>query len=194
MSPWSIARSRRVRRELGGIFVAMSLVLYGSEMWNSPYVLSCFVALREKNLPFEVRVIPLHRGAQHEATYTELSLTSRVPALVDGTLSLSESSAIVEYLEDKYPAPGHPRVLPADPVQRSRARQVMAWVRSDVGALRDERSSEYVFAPAGLPPLAPLSEPVGAPPRRWCASRARWSPKTAMRSSAPGAWRTQTWR
>jgi glutathione S-transferase len=35
----------------------------------------------------------------------------------------------------------------------------MAWVRSDVGALRDERSSEYVFFDhAGLPPLAPLSE------------------------------------
>jgi glutathione S-transferase len=137
----------------------MSLILYGSEMWNSPYVLSCFVALREKGLSFDMRVIPLHRGAQHEATYTELSLTSRVPALVDGTLSLSESSAIVEYLEDKYPAPAHRRVLPADPVQRARARQVMAWVRSDLGALRDERSSEYVFFdPAGLSPPAPLSD------------------------------------
>jgi glutathione S-transferase len=35
----------------------------------------------------------------------------------------------------------------------------MAWVRSDVGALRDERSSEYVFFEAAdLPPLAPLSD------------------------------------
>src|SRR4051812_37288445 len=123
----------------------MSLVLYGSEMWNSPYVLSCFVALREKGLPFETRIVALQRGAQHQAAYVDVSLTSRVPALVDGALSLSESSAIVEYLEEKFPPPGHPRVLPADLAARARARQVMAWVRSDVGPLRDERSTEYVF-------------------------------------------------
>lgn len=100
----------------------MSLILYGSEMWNSPYVLSCFVALREKGLPFEVRTIALHRGAQYEASFVNASLTSRVPVLVDGSLSLSESSAIVEYLDDKFPAPDNVRVLPADLGQRARAR------------------------------------------------------------------------
>lgn len=137
----------------------MSLVLYGSEMWNSPYVLSCFVTLEEKRLPFETRLIALHRGAQHEAAYVDVSLTSRVPALVDGALTLSESSAIVEYLEDKYAPPEHPRVLPAGLAERARARQIMAWVRSDVGPLRDERSTEFVFfEPAATPPLTPLSD------------------------------------
>jgi glutathione S-transferase len=139
----------------------MSLVLYGSEMWNSPYVLSTFVALKEKGLPFEVKKIALHKGAHHAAPYAALSLTSRVPTLIDGEFSLSESSAIIEYLEDKHPAPGHPRVLPADVQQRARARQVMAWVRSDLGALREERSSEHVFYPAGaVPPPATLT-PAG---------------------------------
>jgi glutathione S-transferase len=139
----------------------MSLVLYGSEMWNSPYVLSCFVTLREKGLPFEMRVIALHRGAQHEPAYAARSLTSRVPTLEDGAFSLSESSAIVEYLEEKFPPPAHARALPADVAQRARARQIMAWVRSDVGALRDERSSEYVFfPPESVPPIEPLS-PAG---------------------------------
>jgi glutathione S-transferase len=137
----------------------MGLVLYGSQMWNSPYVLSAFVALTEKGLPFEVKVIALHQGAQHAAPYTDLSLTSRVPALADGAFTLAESSAIIEYLEDRFPAPEHPRVLPADVQARARARQVMAWVRSDVGALRDERSAEYVFYPASeLAPLAPLTK------------------------------------
>jgi glutathione S-transferase len=137
----------------------MSLALYGSEMWNSPYVLSCFVALREKRLPFDMRIIALQRGEHRAPDYTETSLTSRVPTLVDDALSISESSAIVEYLEDKYPAPAHPRVLPADIGQRARARQLMAWVRSDVGALRDERSTEYVFfPPQAVPPLAPLTQ------------------------------------
>jgi glutathione S-transferase len=134
------------------------LVLYGSVMWNSPYVLSCFVGLTEKQLPFEMRTVALHEGEQHAADYVATSLTARVPALVDGEFSLSESSAIIEYLEDKWPAPGHPPLLPRDPRQRARARQIMAWVRSDLGALREERSSEYVFYPHDkLPPLAPLS-------------------------------------
>jgi glutathione S-transferase len=81
-----------------------------------------------------------------------------VPALVDGDFSLSESSAIVEYLDDKWPAPGNAPLLPADLEQRARARQIMAWVRSDLGPIREARSAEYVFYPHDtLPPYAPLS-------------------------------------
>jgi glutathione S-transferase len=134
------------------------LVLYGNAMWTSPYVLSCFVGLTEKQLPFEVQTVALHEGAQRSAAYVETSFTARVPALVDGDFSLAESSAIIEYLDDRWPAPGHPPLLPRDLRQRARARQIMAWVRSDLGALREERSSEYVFYPLDtLPPLAPLS-------------------------------------
>lgn len=135
-----------------------TLVLYGNSMWTSPYVLSCFVALTEKRLPFEVRTINLNEGAQRSADYLELSLTARVPTLVDGDFSLSESSAIVEYLEDRWPAPEHPALLPRDLRDRARARQIMAWLRSDLGVVREERSAEYVFYPHDtLPPVAPLS-------------------------------------
>src|ERR1700684_3930661 len=136
----------------------MSLVLYGNSTWTSPYVLSCFVTLREKGLTFEMKDVALERGAHFEPAFTAQSLTSRVPVLVDGELALSESSAIIEYLEDAHPAPGHPRVLPADLHARARARQVMAWLRSDLMPIREERSAEYVFYPHEvLAPLAPLS-------------------------------------
>lgn len=92
----------------------MSIVLYGNSTWTSPYVLSCFVALREKGLDFEVRDVALDRGAHFEPAFAAQSLTSRVPVLVDGDLALSESSAIIEYLEDAHPAPSHARVLPSD--------------------------------------------------------------------------------
>src|SRR6266702_59174 len=101
------------------------LVLYGNAMWSSPYVLSCFVGLTEKELPFDVRTVALHEGEQRSAPYVETSFTARVPALVDGAFSLSESSAIIEYLEDKWPAPGHRALLPRDLHQRARARQIM---------------------------------------------------------------------
>jgi glutathione S-transferase len=138
------------------------LVLYANSMWTSPYVLSCFVGLTEKKLPFDIRTVELHEGGQWEADYVATSFTARVPSLVDGDFSLSESSAIVEYLEDRWPAPGHAALLPRDPRERARARQIMAWVRSDLGALREARSSEYVFYPLEtLPPYAPLSPAAG---------------------------------
>lgn len=134
------------------------LVLYGNAMWTSPYVLSCFVGLTEKKLPFDVQTVALQDGAQRSAAYVETSFTARVPALVDGDFSLSESSAIIEYLEDKWAPPAHAALLPSDLRQRARARQIMAWVRSDLMPIREERSAEYVFYPHdGLPPLAPLS-------------------------------------
>jgi glutathione S-transferase len=134
------------------------LVLHGNAMWTSPYVLSCFVGLTEKRLPFDVQTVALHEGAQRSAAYVQTSFTARVPALVDGEFSLSESSAIVEYLEDKWPPPGHTALLPQDLRQRARARQLMGWVRSDLMPIREERSAEYVFYPTDtLPPYLPLS-------------------------------------
>jgi glutathione S-transferase len=139
----------------------MALLLYGNATWSSPYVFSCFVALRAKGLAFEVRDVALERGEHWEPAYAKQSLTARVPLLVDGDFALSESSAIDEYLEDAYSPPEYGRILPAGVRERARARQVMAWLRSDLMAIRVERSAEYVFYPHdGLPPLAPLS-PAG---------------------------------
>lgn len=137
------------------------MILYGNTMWTSPYALSSFVALREKGLEFEVKDVALEVGAHREPGFARTSLTSRVPVLVDGDFALSESSAIAEYLEDAYPSPTHSRILPADVRARARARQVMAWLRSDLGAIREERSAELVFYPhSELAPFAPLS-PAG---------------------------------
>ncbi len=136
----------------------MSLLLHGNSNWTSPYVLSCFVALREKGLSFEVRDVDLERGAHWEPAFAKQSVTSRVPLLVDGDFALSESSAIDEYLEEAYPAPAHAPLLPKGVRERARARQIMAWLRSDLMPIREERSSEYVFYPHDrLTPLAPLS-------------------------------------
>jgi glutathione S-transferase len=139
----------------------LAMMLFGNSMWTSPYVLSCFVALREKRLAFEMKTVALHLGAQREPSFAKQSLTSRVPLLVDGDFALSESSAIVEYLEEAYPSPAHARVLPSEIRARARARQIMAWLRSDLLPIREARSAEYVFYPHDqLKPVTPL--PVAA--------------------------------
>jgi glutathione S-transferase len=131
-----------------------SLVLYGEPLWDSPYVFSAFVGLREKGLPFEVRIVDLDRGQQREPTFRSLSLTARVPCLAHGDFALSESQAIAEYLDEAFPAPAHPRLFPTDLRARARARQIMGWLRSDLMPLREERPTTTMFY---APATAPLS-------------------------------------
>ncbi|MCU0687831.1 MAG: glutathione transferase [Polyangiaceae bacterium] len=130
------------------------LVLHGEPSWISPYVYSCFVALREKGLDFEVRDVSLGQGEQERPAYRDRSLTGRVPALAHGDFWLAESSAIIEYLDEAFAAPAYPRLLPAGLRERARARQVMAWVRSDLDALRAERPTTTMFFERASTPLS----------------------------------------
>lgn len=116
--------------------------LYVDHQYASPWAMAVFVALREKGATFELQTLNLAAGDQHATGFARESLTQRVPTLVDGDFSLSESTAIVEYLDDTVPGPA---LLPRDPKQRARARQLQAWLRSDLAALRAERSTEVVF-------------------------------------------------
>ncbi len=108
----------------------------------SPYAMSTFVALHEKGLPFQIEPIDLSAGENHEPRYTAWSLTQRVPTLIHDDFSLSESSAIAEYLDEVFP--GTP-LYPVEACDRARARQVQAWLRSDLMPIRQERSTEVIF-------------------------------------------------
>ena len=133
--------------------------LYVDHMYTSPYALSVFVTLREKGLAFDTITLDLDAAQQHAADFARLSLTQRVPTLVEGDFALSESSAITEYLEQAYP--GTP-VYPADPKLRARARQIQAWLRSDLLPIRQERSTMVVFYGQKMPPLSPVAEAAAA--------------------------------
>ena len=119
-----------------------SLTLYVDAQYASPYALSAFVALGIKQLPFELRTVDLSAAANHAPVFAALSMTRRVPTLLHGDFALSESSAIAEYIEDVFPCtPLYPR----DAKQKARARQVQAWLRSDLMTIRIERPTEVVF-------------------------------------------------
>ena len=130
------------------------LILYGDRDLASPYVMSVAVALAEKGLAYELKRVDLSRQENLEDTYRTRSLTARVPTLVHGDFSLSESSAIDEYLEEAFPPPDHAAIYPRDRQKRARARQVQAWVRSDLMPIRIERNTTVVFFGARLKPLS----------------------------------------
>lgn len=130
-------------------------ILYTDSRFISPYAMSVFVTLTEKKIPFQVKKVNLEAGENLQPGYSDLSLTQRVPTLIHGDFYLSESSAITEYLDDLYPAPGYPVVYPAETTLKARARQVQAWIRSDFLAIREERPTEVIF---GKPSDKPLSD------------------------------------
>jgi glutathione S-transferase len=118
------------------------MLLYVDAQYASPYAMSAFVALREKAIPFRTATVDLDSGRNREPEYAATSLTQRVPTLIHGDFALSESSAIAEYLHETLP--GIP-LYPSEPRARARARQIQAWLRSDLMPIRHERSTEVVF-------------------------------------------------
>jgi glutathione S-transferase len=136
-----------------------SLALFVDAQYASPYAMSVFVALLIKQLPFDLHTIDLAAAANHAPGYAGLSVTRRVPALVHDGFALSESSAITEYIADVFP--GAP-LYPCDPRQKARARQVQAWLRSDLLPIRMERPTEVVFYGDTRPALSAAGETAAA--------------------------------
>ncbi|PKE29976.1 glutathione S-transferase [Rahnella sp. AA] len=135
-----------------------SLILYSDADFFSPYVMSVFVALTEKGIPFELETVDLAQADNLKETYLAISVTRRVPTLTNGTFVLSESSAIDEYVDELFPAPTFPAIYPADPENRAKAREVQAWLRSDLMPIREERPTEIVFAGEKRPALSARAE------------------------------------
>lgn len=129
------------------------IVLSVDSRYISPYALSAFVALTEKGVEFSVAEVDMEHGAHRAPRYADASGTARIPMLSHDGFHLSESSAIAEYLEDAFPPPDHARLYPAEIESRARARQLQAWVRSDLLPIRAERPTERVFVGDKLPPL-----------------------------------------
>ncbi len=128
-----------------------NLRLYVDAQFASPYAMSAFVALDEKGLSFEVTTVDLAVNANHEAGFAGKSLTRRVPTLQHDNFFLSESSAITEYLDESFSGVA---LYPTEPHNRARARQVQAWLRSDLMPIRQERSTEVVFYGSKAKPLS----------------------------------------
>ncbi|MET0310340.1 MAG: glutathione S-transferase family protein [Sphingomonas sp.] len=89
------------------------MIVFGSTL--SPFVRKCMVFAHEKGLEPELRLAGMGRGGPE---FEAASPFRKMPALKDGDFTISDSSAIVAYLEAKFP---DPCLIPAEPCARARA-------------------------------------------------------------------------
>jgi glutathione S-transferase len=95
----------------------------------SPYVRKVLACMNLKGLDFEVDPITPFFGNDE---FRRLSPLCRIPVLVDGNFSASDSTVICAYLDEAYP--GHP-LLPADAKDRARARWLEEYADTRLGDL-----------------------------------------------------------
>jgi len=139
-----------------------TILLWSDSSFFSPYVMSVYVALSEKGIPFSLKRVDLGSGEHQQQAYGDVSLTRRVPTLQVDNFHLSESSAIAEYLEDRFPAPDYERLYPRDIEKRAKAREIQAWLRSDFMPIRQQRPTEVLFAGARFAPLDEAGQQAAA--------------------------------
>lgn len=99
------------------------------------------IALALKGLPYEYVAVHLVRGEHKKPEYTALSADGFVPMLDDAGEQLSQSLAIIEYLDETHPTPP---LLPADPLGRARVRALAQSVACDIHPLNNLRVLKYL--------------------------------------------------
>lgn len=104
--------------------------IYGFPL--SPFVRKVLVVVKEKGL--EAELVPSN-PSQPDEEFAAVSPFSKIPAFRDGDFTIADSTAIVTYLDAKYPQPA---LLPAGPEARARA----VWF---------EEVADTVLVPAGAP-------------------------------------------
>ncbi len=133
----------------------MAVTLYADASWQSPWVFHVMVALEELGLKYKLEAKKLPLSVDERMRIQEKAILGKVPCLAHGDFWVTESAAITEYLAETFAPPAYPRILPANPQERARARQVMSWLRTSLFALREDRPTSSVFQ---RPTTKPLSD------------------------------------
>jgi glutathione S-transferase len=113
--------------------MALKLVI-GNKNYSS-WSMRPWLALRANNIAFDEVFIPLYTGAADKQRILSFTHSGKVPALIDGDVTIWDSLAIIEYAAEKFP---EARLWPEDRARRAHARSISAEMHSGFAALRNE--------------------------------------------------------
>jgi GST-like protein len=103
--------------------------------------------LEETGLPYEIVPIDTRKGEQHTAAFRAVNPNGKVPAIVDGDVTVFDSNAILLYLAEKTG-----KFLPADkPAARARMLSWIMFVGTGVGPYSGQAVHFQHYAPEKLP-------------------------------------------
>lgn len=116
------------------------------------------IALGLKGLDYQYIAVHLVKEEHLGSAFKALNPQGLVPALVEGDAVLTQSPAIIEWLEERYPTPA---LLPPEPLARARVRALAALVGCDIHPLNNRRVLQYLRNTLGCDEAAVLA---------WCAT------------------------
>jgi maleylacetoacetate isomerase/maleylpyruvate isomerase len=99
------------------------------------------IALALKGLDYDYKPVHLAKNEQFTESYAAVSAARLVPLLHDGDHVLTQSMAIIEYLEETHP---QPPLLPADPAGRARVRALALDIACEIHPLNNLRVLRYL--------------------------------------------------
>ncbi len=111
------------------------------DYWRSSAAFRVRIALALKGIEPGRRYVHLRKGEQRAAAYLAKNPQGLVPMLEDGALALTQSLAIIEYLDETHPSPP---LLPAGPAERAWVRAVALAVACDIHPLNNLRALNYL--------------------------------------------------
>lgn len=125
----------------------MDLKLYNYFRSSASYRVR--IALHYKNLEFEY--LPIHLlldgGEQHKPQYINLNPHSQVPCLVAEGAAISQSVAIMEYLDEAYP---EPRLYPTNSYKKAKVRELCEVINSGMQPFINLSTLQYLTKSVGL--------------------------------------------
>jgi maleylacetoacetate isomerase len=99
------------------------------------------IAMNHKGLKYEPAIVNLPKGEHLETKYRSINSQGLVPALEDGGRILSQSLAIIEYLDEVHSGP---KLLPSDPLERAYVRAFSQIIACEVHPLNNLRTLKYI--------------------------------------------------
>lgn len=99
------------------------------------------IALALKGLSYDYRAVHLPKNEQTAESYASVSASRLVPLLKDGEHAVTQSLAIIEYLDETHP---EPPLLPKDPLGRARVRALALDIACEIHPLNNLRVLRYL--------------------------------------------------